>query len=244
MLKISTPKSWQELKPAQLRYILTLQAQGIPSGTIQVSAFLHFAGLKIYKTEGDFLRLRAGMKVYRVKASDIAMAAMALDFITDPPTHPQLLPELSGKQAKDAELHGVPFAHYLQIENYMQQYLRTKDSTLLTPVLAMLYEGNLQEQDIDDTARYMVLHWYNGLKPFLAQTFPDLFPPSSRSRRRGARPARNYASANTRPDRRRRNEGGASPQRGHVDSTSRTQRQGPRSQRGKQNVQQEELTLC
>ena len=177
MLKISTPKSWQELTPPQLRYILTLQAQGIPSGTIQVSAFLHFAGLKIYKTEGDSLRLRAGMKVYRVKASDIAMAAMALDFITDPPTYPQLLPELGGKQAKDAELHGVPFAHYLQIENYMQQYLRTKDATLLTPVLALLYEGNLQENDIDDTARYMVLHWYNGLKPFLAATFSDLFRP-------------------------------------------------------------------
>ena len=177
MLKISTPKSWQELTPPQLRYILTLQAQGIPSGTIQVSAFLHFAGLKIYKTEGECLRLRACMKVYRVKASDIAMAAMALDFITDPPTHPQLLPELAGKQAKDAELHGVPFAHYLQIENYMQQYLRTKDATLLTPVLALLYEDNLQEEDIDDTARYMVLHWYNGLKPFLAQTFPDLFRP-------------------------------------------------------------------
>lgn len=95
MLKISTPKSWQELTPAQLRYILTLQAQGIPSGTIQVSAFLHFAGLKIYKTEGECLRLRAGMKVYRVKASDIAMAAMALDFITDPPTYPQLLQELA-----------------------------------------------------------------------------------------------------------------------------------------------------
>lgn len=177
MLKISTPKSWQELTPPQLRYILTLQAQGIPSGTIQVSAFLHFAGLKIYKTEGDCLRLRAGMKVYRVKASDIAMAAMALDFITDPPTHPQLLTELAGKQAKDAELHGVPFAHYLQIENYMQQYIRTKDATLLTPVLALLYEDNLQEEDIDATARYMVLHWYNGLKPFLAQTFPDLFRP-------------------------------------------------------------------
>ena len=179
MLKISTQKSWQELTPPQLRYILELQAQGVPSGTIQVSAFLHFAGLKIYKTEGEFLRLRAGMKVYRVKASDIAMAAMALDFITDPPTHPQLLPELAGKQAKDAELHGVPFAHYLQIENYMQQYLRTKDATLLTPVLALLYEGNLQEQDIDDTARYMVLHWYNGLKPFLAQTFSDLFRPAA-----------------------------------------------------------------
>lgn len=179
MLKISTPKSWQELTPPQLRYILTLQAQGIPSGTIQVSAFLHFAGLKIYKTEGDCLRLRAGMKVYRVKASDIAMAAMALDFITDPPTHPQLLTELAGKQAKDAELHGVPFAHYLQIENYMQQYIRTKDATLLTPVLALLYEDNLQEEDIDATARYMVLHWYNGLKPFLAQTFPDLFRPVS-----------------------------------------------------------------
>ena len=177
MLKISTPKSWQVLTPPQLKYILTLQAQGIPSGTIQVSAFLHFAGLKIYKTEGEFLRLRAGMKVYRVKASDIAMAAMALDFITDPPTTPQLLPELADKQAKDAELHGVPFAHYLQIENYMQQYLRTKDATLLTPVLALLYEDNLQEEDIDDTARYMVLHWYNGLKPFLAQTFPDLFRP-------------------------------------------------------------------
>lgn len=179
MLKISTPKSWQELTPPQLRYILTLQAQGIPSGTIQVSAFLHFAGLKIYKTEGDCLRLRAGMKVYRVKASDIAMAAMALDFITDPPTHPQLLTELAGKQAKDAELHGVPFAHYLQIENYMQQYIRTKDATLLTPVLALLYEDNPQEEDIDATARYMVLHWYNGLKPFLAQTFPDLFRPVS-----------------------------------------------------------------
>ena len=179
MLNISTPKSWQELTPPQLRYILTLQAQGIPSGTIQVSAFLHFAGLRIYKTEGEFLRLRAGMKVYRVKASDIAMAAMVLDFITDPPTTPQLLPELGGKQAKDAELHGVPFAHYLQIENYMQQYLRKKDATLLTPVLALLYEDNLQEEDIDETARYMVLHWYNGLKPFLAQTFPDLFRPAA-----------------------------------------------------------------
>ena len=179
MLNISTPKSWHELTPAQLKYILTLQAQGIPSGTIQVSAFLHFAGLRIYKTEGEFLRLRAGMKVYRVKASDIAMAAMVLDFITDPPTTPQLLPELGGKQAKDAELHGVPFAHYLQIENYMQQYLRKKDATLLTPVLALLFEDNLQEEDIDDTARYMVLHWYNGLKPFLAQNFPDLFRPAA-----------------------------------------------------------------
>ena len=174
MLKIKIPTTWQELTQPQLEYLLKLKASGLADATIQTAAFLHFAQLNIYKTEKEAVHLRRGLRLYRVKPTDITLAAMQLDFITDPPTLPQLLQEYRGHKSIDQELHGLPFGHYLRLENLLQQYLREQHEELIQQAATIIYP-DITPEECDTTLAYAILHWYNGLKTYFAATFPDLF---------------------------------------------------------------------
>lgn len=174
MLKIKIPTKWQDLSQKQLEYLLKMKASGLTDATIQTAAFLYFAELNIYKTEKDAVLMRRGLRLYRVKPTDITIAAMQLDFITDPPAFPQLLQEYRGKKAIDQELHGLPFGHYLRLENLLQQYLREQHENLIQQAAAILYP-EIKEVDCDAVLTYAILHWYNGIKTYFAGMFPDLF---------------------------------------------------------------------
>ena len=176
-LEVSVPTAWHELTGPQLLFILRQLAEGIPPDRVEVYAFLRFAGLGVVRTEGDRLIVRKGGRLFPLSRRDVVLGAMALDFIHEPPPIPQRPERWRGVQAVDAELHGVPFGEYLQIENYMQRYLQQPDDRLLFPMARLLYPGLTREAQ-PKVFRYLIIHWLTGLKMLFARLYPDLYRPA------------------------------------------------------------------
>ena len=176
-LEVNVPTAWHELSEPQLLYILRLLAEGIATDRVEVYAFLRFAGLGVVRSQGDALIVRKGRKLFQLSKRDIALGAMALDFIQEPPNVPQRPAKWRGVAAVDAELHGVPFGEYLQIENYMQRYLQQPEDGLIYSMARLLYPG-LNRKAQPQVFRYLIIHWLTGLKMFFARLYPDLFRPS------------------------------------------------------------------
>ena len=176
-LCVSVPTAWHELTEPQLLYILRLLVEGVPPDSVEVYAFLRFAGLGVVRAEGDCLIVRKGGRLFPLSRRDVVLGAMALDFIHEPPPVPQRPARWRGVAAVDAELHGVPFGEYLQIENYMQRYLQQPEDGLLYAMARLLYPGLTREAQ-PKVFRYLIIHWLMGLKMLFARLYPDLFRPA------------------------------------------------------------------
>ena len=177
-LEVNVPKAWEELNEGQLLYVLRLLAAGIDADRVQVYAFLRFAGLGVIRQQRGALIVRKGWRIYPLSGEEVVLGAMALDFIHEPPPIPQRPERWCGVQAVNAEMHGVPFGQYLQIENYLQQYLQHPDDRLLLPMARLLYPGIPQRMARAKVFRYLIVHWLTGLKMLFSSLYPDLYRPA------------------------------------------------------------------
>lgn len=177
-LRVDIPSAWQELDEEQLVYVLHMLSWGFQTEHAMVYAFIRFAGLYIVRSDGDTLIVRRGRKLYPLSRRDVLLGAMTLDFIQEPPQLPQRPEKWSGAKAVDAELHGVPFGVYLQLENYMQRYLSQPDESLLVAMGRLLYPKLPKRGRLPRVFSYLVLHWMTGLKLLFARLYPDLFKPA------------------------------------------------------------------
>lgn len=177
-LEVSVPKAWEELEEGQLLYILRLLANGIDADRVQFCAFMRFAGLGVVRQERGALIVRRGWKLYPLSGEELVLGAMALNFINEPPSIPQRPEHWGGVQAVNAEMHGVPFGQYLQIENYLQQYLQQPDDRLLHPMARLLYPGIKPAKMKAKVFRYLIAHWLTGLKMLFSSLYPDLYRPA------------------------------------------------------------------
>lgn len=113
----------------------------------------------------------------RYKLSDataLAELLPELDWMDTPPEEPIRPHALRGIEAVDAHLSGVPFSHYLQIENYYQGYLQTQEPEALEALMPLLYPG-WDGKRMHEAEHVLVLWWLVGLKTAYTQLFPDLF---------------------------------------------------------------------
>lgn len=177
-LEVNVPKAWEELNEGQLLYILRYLAAGIDANHVQVYAFLRFAGLGVVRQQRGALIVRKGWRIYPLSREEVTLGAMALNFINEPPPIPQRPERWGGVQAVNAEMHGVPFGQYLQIENYLQQYLQQPDDRLLLPMARLLYPGIKKWKVQSKVFRYIIVHWMTGLKMHFSHFFPNLYRPA------------------------------------------------------------------
>lgn len=185
-LSVSVPASWAEVSDAQLLYVLTLFAAGIQPEHVQLYAFLRFAGLRpVPHSEQGGTRLyrhRSARRPVRLADRDVCAAAAQLEFIHTAPERPQRPDRWCRVRAVDAELHGVPFGEYLQIDNLFQQYIECPEErgVCIDRMAAMLYP-DLHPARRGQQHRVLALvlvHWLTGLKIHLSRLFPDLFRPA------------------------------------------------------------------
>lgn len=177
-LEVNVPKAWEGLDEGQLLYVLRLLAAGIDADRVQVYAFLRFAGLGVVRQERGALIVRRGWKLLPLSREEVTLGAMVLDFIHEPPPIPQRPERWCGVQAVNAEMHGVPFGQYLQIENYLQQFLQQPDDRLLHPMARLLYPGIKPAKMKAKVFRYLIVHWLTGLKMLYSRLYPDLYRPA------------------------------------------------------------------
>ncbi|MGN0087160.1 MAG: hypothetical protein ACI353_06560 [Alloprevotella sp.] len=180
---IRLPRSWQELTSQQLHHTLQLLADDhLDADSRQLLLLLHLAEIHIIHRHTDTLIATIGRQgAFRIPVSQLTAAMLQLDFIREPPRHPQRPDQWEGTPAVDPELHGIPFGEYLQLDNHYRQYiLQPQEEQHLQAIAAILYPtlpASCATPAHPDyrTLRYLLLHWMTGLKTHLARIFPHLY---------------------------------------------------------------------
>lgn len=160
-ITVNLPTTWAALTPAQLRYLCTLLASGHFT-TDEVKAYF-------------LIRLTGAAGIIHPERLTLTLGALTehLDFIDQPPTAPVRYDRVGEATPVHPLLSGVPFRSYLEVENYYQGYLQTRNPEAIDALGAILYPGHTGP--FTPNERYMLLLWLVGMKQQYANLFPDLF---------------------------------------------------------------------
>ena len=139
-INLIMPTCWQELTPAQLRYVFYLIStdQYSPQEAKTLVLF-RWAHMEVIAPEGDAYIVKYEGKPLRLTAQQIAEVLPALSWLDRLPTYPVRLPEISGFKAAAADLQGLPFESYIYCDNLYQGFLHTGKRELLGQIAEVLY---------------------------------------------------------------------------------------------------------
>lgn len=187
-VRLQAPTSWGELSDRQLRYVLFLLSYD--GGTllqtdITVMLFFRLTGTSIVQTLADGVVVcRHGRRRFVITDEEVADLASRFNFVFSPKGYRPLV-DIMGRKPVDAELHGLPFGHYLQLENFYQSYLAApeQEPSPLDDMLLLLYPADSTQpetalpRDIHPAERMNVFLWYTSIKEVFATRFSHLFGP-------------------------------------------------------------------
>lgn len=184
-LNLVFPKSWDELTQPQLYYVYLLISLGTPTEELPVWAMIRFAGLNVTsraKNGWNFSK-KVGFRKYEyffLESETIAVMSRSLRFLSSYPDHPVVVKEFGGFRAVDPLLHGVRFSDYLELENYWQGYLYSKDEQPLIEMARILYrdfDGNRPRTPNNVQCMASGI-WFASFKAFCVDHWPNLFSKS------------------------------------------------------------------
>ena len=127
-LNLTLPTCWQELTPAQLRYVFYLLASDkFTAEEIKVYVMFRWAHIEVIAPEGDGFFVKHEGKPVRLTSLQIAEVLPFLSWLDRLPTYPVRLPQLCGHSAISADLSGLSFGDYITCDNLYTGYLLKKD---------------------------------------------------------------------------------------------------------------------
>ena len=189
-IHLTTPRSWKELSPRQLKYISFLMTnRQLTSEEIHAYAFIRFTGIRIIeknKPSGYWL-CRYKKYFFHLSPEEIVSFCRQFSWLTSGILEVTPLPELAQRTHAEVRLRGCPFKQYLACENYYQAYIFTKNEMYLNCLIAAFYTNGEKFDDNETLAnskyfkklpfhvRHTVFLWYYGLKSVLQQNFPHFF---------------------------------------------------------------------
>ena len=179
IIDITAPKSWHALSQQQLRYVYRLLAHQIPVERVQLYLFLQIAGWRVVSLDKEnnmaVLKTHHGIK-FKAHTAVLTAAADEFSFLAEPPKYPVRIEKWKKYAAVDAQLHGVIFGHYLQLENLFQGFLQTQQPEALHKAVPLLYPG--AKEYTSQELIYNIASWLTSLKLCFSEAFPELFRPT------------------------------------------------------------------
>ena len=177
ILDVTLPTSWGELSDEQLRIVY--DTLSVEASTAGIAGILFFAlsGLSLKGSDNGHYIISDGERLMRIDVDDLGTLTRTLDWVNSLPERPVRLASIGESQAVNADLSGVPFDVYLYCENLYQGYLMTKNSDLLTQMLAKLYKPS--PTPVGEAEQTMMFYWWASLKEHLSKMFPNFFGGSS-----------------------------------------------------------------
>lgn len=164
-ITVNLPTAWTGLTSHQLRYLCTLLASGHFT-TDEVKAYF-------------LIRLTGVAGLIHPERLVLTLGTLIahLDFIDQPPIAPVRYDRVGQTTPVHPLLSGTPFRSYLEVENYYQGFLQSRNPEALDALGAILYPGHTATFTPDE--RYMLLLWLVGMKQQYTDLFPDLFRQSA-----------------------------------------------------------------
>lgn len=185
-IRLYVPTRWAELSQAQLRYILTLLAEGYEGATLKTYMLVRFAGIEVLgrTRSGWSCAVKAGRRreLFCLQRWQVVSFLDRLKFVDSLEDMDVRLDGVQGLHAVDALLHGVPFGDYLKMELAYQGYIMSQQEQPLRNLARLLYrdgEGRTVGGTPYDKAELLGCHlWFAHVKQVLAREFPDFFRPA------------------------------------------------------------------
>lgn len=186
-MRFKVPTSWNELSQSELRYVMKLLwlYGEHPNGVdrVQVASFLHFTGTEVVRrtSDGWLCREVRTSKTFLLDPSLLPSLLEPLGWVCRPETLDVRIDRVGDYSAVDFSLRELMFGDYLQVENFFQSYLQSKQSDCLFRMARLLYRV-----PTDDSALCLcnevllgVFLWFNAAKQLLGREFPHFLKPAS-----------------------------------------------------------------
>lgn len=177
ILNLQVPQSWSELTQEQLHYACFLLSSGhYEADQVKALTIIRWSKLqpKAYSPDGLQVQTEQGQQCV-IRSEQLAGFLPLMDWLMAVPERPVRLEKVQGCEAFAADLQGLPFEHYLALENLYQGYIHTKNSLLLDEMTPMLYGKKIH---LTATEAYSVFLWFASVKRMFAMRFPHFFVPS------------------------------------------------------------------
>lgn len=193
-LNLTVPKSWNELSQDQLDFLLRTIAKvnrvninrpfrsiddfsAQTAAQVAVYCLFRWNGVRVITSYSDSWLIAHDGKEYLIRASDIAAATDALEWVAELPSGPVRLDHIDKADAVDAELDdSFTFDDWLACEALWQGYQVVKSDKFLLQMAEVLYRKpgiKLAEHET-----LSIFYWWAGLKAYCNQLYPNFFQPA------------------------------------------------------------------
>ena len=177
-VKVSLPRGWHELTEGELAEVYRLAAK-YDTATLPVMVFRHLTGMRVHReVDGKWLvSFPVTNRVRRrclLSDSAIGSAVSSLGWLRQAGNIPVRLRSMRKGVAVDAQLHGVEFGVWLQVENYYQSYLNALSPEPLHGIATLLYPG-FSGGELSIHEQMNILNWVTQIKSLFAEQFRNLF---------------------------------------------------------------------
>lgn len=193
-LNLTAPKSWDELSQDQLDFLLRTIAKvnrvninrpfrsiddfsAQTAAQVAVYCLFRWNGVRVITPYSDSWLVAHDGKEYLIRASDLAAATAALEWVAELPSGPVRLDHIDKAEAVDAELDdSFTFDDWLSCEALWQGYQVVKSDKFLQQMAEVLYRKpgiKLAEHET-----LSIFYWWAGLKAYCNQLYPNFFQPA------------------------------------------------------------------
>lgn len=177
------PTKWEALSEKQLRYVFKMGDiyQNIALKTYYLIRFLN---IKVHQrtNEGWLCSVRVSFfkrKRFFLQIFEIDSFIKQLAFLDEIGSVPFNLSKIRKYQAVDIYFHDVAFRDYIQIENYYQGYLYTRDETMVKAMARLMYVNKKGKHPkklrLSKVEVMAVVMWYASLKNHFTSKFSYFF---------------------------------------------------------------------
>ncbi len=176
VLRLSCPQSWQEMTQEQLRYTLTLMAEGCKGVELRTRLLFHFTGITIHEKKGSGWQCSVGGRACLLRTWQVQSMTKQLEYVDSPEAMDVRLESVQGFKAVDIWLHRVPFKNYLIMEKYYQMYIDNPKPDYVVKLAGQLYDERISRLDAAEELGCVL--WYGSVKRLFARVFHHFFRPT------------------------------------------------------------------
>lgn len=188
-IELTVPRGYSEMNEKQLRYVAALQVAGQSEEKLRTKCFIRFAGIKPVSNVGDIhYFIRPKFKGYfTLRTEEVNYFSKKMDWISKHYIGITPIQKIGRYRAVDRLLRDTTFAQYLEMENFYQAFLFTKEEQYLHKLMATLYlsgkkfDAGLTDKRAkrftlaSDVEKIATIMWIMGIKEYFKIKFKDLF---------------------------------------------------------------------
>ena len=182
-LSFYMPTKWEALSEKQLRYIFKM-GDIYQDVALKTLCLVRFLNIKVHRktNEGWLCSVRTSpfkRKRFFLQTFEIDSFISQLTFLDQIGSTPFNLLKIGKYRAIDVCFHGVSFIDYIQVENYYQGYLYSRDDSMVTAMAKLMYVDKRGKHPrkirLTKVETMAVVMWYASLKNHFAGKFPYFF---------------------------------------------------------------------